>query len=582
MARKELENMFNALSDSSNGIHSFLKEYIGKCKSGEIIVGHELIQMLDILQSHFGNPDIRFELEDPHKRIKFIETHCKHFEAPFAGKPFILELFQKAVAEAIYGFKIFDEEAGRWIRLYQDILYVVGRKNGKTPFVSALILAEFFCGPKGCKVLCASNDDQQADLMFQAINSMREESKSLERKTRKNLTGIYFGNPRKPIKTGKFSYQNKGSIRKLTARTGSKEGRNIAVGAVDEVHEMKNNELVMPIQQALSTQEEPLYFELTTEGFTNDGYLDKRMKEARSVLAGEAEQPRWLIWIYTQDNEAEVWQNEQSWHKSNPGLGVIKKWSYLRKWVDLAKTNTETRAFVLAKDFNLKQNTAAAWLMENEYMNLDIFNPEDFRGHFGMAGVDLAETTDLASAKIMLMRKGSAKKYFLSKYFIPEAKLKAKEKDEGSDYQKWVADGLVEVSPGNENDFSLITKWFIRIYKQFGIRPYKVGYDNALAKYWAKEMEDMGFDLERIPQERHHMSSPMKLLGQDLRGGLVNYNANPVDMWCLGNMGFSVDSREFIMPVKIKTDKRIDGGVAKIIAYATYTRYRNDFINLLK
>ena len=29
----------------------------------------------------------------------------------------------------------------------------------------------------------------------------------------------------------------------------------------------------MPIRQALSTQDEPLYFELTTEGFTNDGYL---------------------------------------------------------------------------------------------------------------------------------------------------------------------------------------------------------------------------------------------------------------------------------------------------------------------
>ncbi|WDL98135.1 terminase large subunit [Alicyclobacillus sp. ALC3] len=559
---------------------SHLAAYINKCKSGEIIVGHELKLMLDILERHFEDPNIQFELEDAHKRIKFIETHCKHFEAPFAGKPFILELFQKAVTEAIYGFKMYDPEAGRWVRLIQDVLYLVGRKNGKTPFVSALILAEWFCGEKGCKVLCASNDDQQADLMFQAINAMREESKSLERKTRKNQTGIYFGNPRKPIKTGKFSYQNKGSIRKLTARTGSKEGRNVAIGAVDEVHEMKNNELVMPIQQALSTQEEPLYFELTTEGFTNDGYLDKRLREARQVLYGETEQPRWLIWMYTQDSEAEVWQDEQSWVKSNPGLGVIKKWSYLRKWVELAKTNTETRAFVLAKDFNIKQNTASAWLMEHEYRNVETFNLEDFRGHFGIGGVDLAETTDLACATVMLMRAGSAKKYFITKYFVPEAKLDSK--DDGRDYRKWVADGLIEVSPGNENDFSLITQWFIGLFKQYNIRPFKVGYDNALAKYWAKDMEDFGFDLERIPQERHHMSSPMKLLGQDLRSGLVNYNANEIDMWCLGNVGFKLDSNDFIMPVKIKPDKRIDGAVAKIIAYAAYTRFRSDYMTLLK
>lgn len=562
--------------------HSYLKEYIAKCRSGEILVGRELHQMFDILESHFDNPEIRFELDEAHKRIRFIETHCKHFEAPFSGKPFILELFQKAVTEALYGFKIYDEEVGRWVRLFQDVLYVVGRKNGKTPFISAIILAEFFCGPKGCKVLCASNDDQQADLMFQAINAMREESKTLERKTRKNLQGIYFGNPRKAIKSGKFSYQNKGSIRKLTARTGSKEGRNIAVGAVDEVHEMKNNELVMPIQQALSTQEEPLYFELTTEGFTNGGYLDHRLKEARQVLAGEAEQRRWLIWLYTQDSEKEVWRDEKSWVKSNPGLGTIKKWSYVRKWVELAKTNTETRAFVLNKDFNIKQNTASAWLMENEFTNHDTFDIEEFRGHVGLGAVDLAETTDLACAKIMLMRKNSARKYFLTKYFIPESKLDAK--DDSKDYRKWVDCGLIEVSPGNENDFSLITKWFINMYKQFNIRPYKVGYDNALAKYWANEMTEYGFDLERIPQERHHMSSPMKLLGDDLRANLVNYNANEIDMWCLGNTGFSIDNRGLIMPVKVKdrNDKKIDGAVTKIIAYATYTRYRSDFINLLK
>lgn len=559
---------------------SYLLEYIEKCRSGEIVVGHELLQMLDILDSHFQNPDIHFDVVEAHKRIKFIETHCKHFEAPFAGKPFKLELFQKAVTEAIYGFQIYDDEAGRWVRLYQDVLYVVGRKNGKTPFISALILAEFFAGPKGCKVLCASNDDQQADLMFQAINAMREESKSLERKTRKNLTGIYFGNPRKPIKTGKFSYQNKGSIRKLTARTSSKEGRNLTVGAVDEVHEMKNNQLVMPIQQALSTQDEPLYFELTTEGFTNDGYLDKRLRDAREVLNGEAAQPRWLIWLYTQDSESEVWQDEKTWFKSNPGLGVIKKWSYLRKWVELSKTSSETRAFVLAKDFNIKQNTASAWLMEHEYMSVEKFDLNDFRGHYGIAGVDLAETTDLACAKVLLMRRGSAKKYFLTKYFIPEAKLDSK--DDGRDYRKWAAEGLIEVSPGNDNDFSLITNWFVNLFNQYGIRPYKVGYDNALAKYWAKEMEEVGFELERIPQERHHMSGPMKLLGQDLRSGLVNYNANEIDMWCLGNAGFKIDSLDFIMPIKIKPDKRIDGAVAKIIAYAAFTRFRSEYMTLLK
>jgi len=194
-------------------------------------------------------------------------------------------------------------------------LYLAGKRltvTHNTPLVSAICLAEFFCGSVCLKILCSSNDYEQADLMFQAINAMREESPSLERVTRKNIKGIFFGNPKKPKQQGKFSYRNKGNIRKISAKTGAKEGRNIGVAAADEVHELKDNTSIMPIRQALATQDEPLYFELTTDGFINDGYLDGRLKEARQVLAGELERPRWLIWLFTQDNEAEVWQDERT------------------------------------------------------------------------------------------------------------------------------------------------------------------------------------------------------------------------------------------------------------------------------
>ncbi|GAB6170930.1 terminase large subunit [Paradesulfitobacterium aromaticivorans] len=572
-------------TELQDGTHSWLLEYIARCKSGEIIIGHELMQMLDILLSQFDNQDIKFELADAHKRIKFIETKCKHYEAPFAGKPFILELFQKAFIESIYSFKIFDAEIGRWVRLYQDVLYVVGRKNGKTPTVGAIDLSEFFCGPEGIKILCSSNDYEQAGLMLDAINNMREESSSLERVTRKNIRGIYFGNPKKPTHKGKFSYKNKGSIRKISAKTGAKEGRNIGVGSVDEVHEMKDNSSIMPIRQALSTQDEPLYFELTTEGFTNDGYLDTRMKEARQVLAGELERPRWLIWLYTQDSEKEIWQDEKTWVKSNPGLGTIKKWSFLRQMIEEAKTNRETRAFVLAKDFNIKQNQAAAWLMESEYINEETYDMEQFRGCIGLGAVDLAETTDLANAKVLIMRPGNPKKYIITKYFIPQSKIEKGTIEDKKNYQDWVNMGLIEVSPGNENDFSLITKWFVNLFKQFGIRPFKVGYDNALAKYWVKEMEDLGFDMERVNQDKYTMSSPMKLVADDLRSGLIIYNNNPIDRWCLGNTAFKFDSTgNFIMPIKINDlkNRRIDGAVTLIIAYAIYTRYRAEYLQMVR
>jgi phage terminase large subunit-like protein len=565
---------------ASVGEHSWLLEYIGKCKSGESLIGRELMQMLDMLLSHFDNSDIRFETQDAHKRIKFIQTQCRHSESPNAGKLFILELFQKAFIESIYSFKIFDTELNMWVRLYQDILFMVGKKNGKTPLVSAICLAEFFCGGLGTKILCSSNDFEQADLAFQAIDAMREQSPALANVTHKNLRGIYWGDLKKTRKKGKFSSQNKGSIRKMSAKKGNKEGRNIAVGMVDETHEMLDGTPVAPIRQGLSTQNEPLYFELTTEGTVADGYLDGRLREAREVLAGEKERPRWLIWLYTQDSEAEIWQDERTWVKSNPGMGVIKKWSYLRQMVEEAKTNSETRATVLCKDFDLKQSTGSAWLMESEIINEETYDLEQFRGCTGLGGVDLSETTDLTCAKLLIMRTGDNKKYVLTKYFIPQSKLD-KPSDPEAHYQQWVDDKLIDVSPGNENDFSYITKWFYDLYKKYNIKPYKVGYDNALAKYWVKEMESYGFDMERVDQTKYAMSSPMRLVGEDLKSKLLVYNNNPVDRYCFRNTAFKLDeSGKYILPVKIRgnTDRRIDGCVATIIAYAIYTRYRAEYL----
>ncbi len=567
---------------------SWLLEYIEKCKSGEILIGRELMQMLDILLGHFENPTavfpcgIRFETADAHKRIKFIETQCKHYESPFAGKPFILTLRQKAFTEALYSFKIYDDEVERWVRLFQEAIMLIARKCGKTPFVAALVLAEWFCGEMGTKALCSSNDYEQADLMFQAIDAMREESPVLERVTRKNIRGMYFGNPKHPKKRGKFSYQNKGNIRKISAKTGAKEGKNIKVGASDEVHEMKDNSAVMPIRQALSTQDEPLYFEITTEGFTEGGYLDERSKEARQVLNGELERWRWLIWLHTQDSEEEIWQDERTWVKSNPDLGVIKKWSFLRQMVEEAKTNSATRAYVLAKDFNIKQAGGAAWLQDAEIINPATFDIEDFRGAYYIAGNDFAETTDLTASKLLLMKPGDPMVYFWSHYWIPEEKLKNSPDD--ANYKQWERDGYMTIVKGGSVDSSIVADWQWSLYEDFGLVPFKAGYDNRFAKDYIRKFEEyFGKDSEtlNVPQEAKCLNNPMRRLESDLRRKLVNYNNRYGDFWCFRNTGIKTDNAERIQPCKRKTTHRIDGTAAAVIAYAVFEWHKSEFLTLI-
>lgn len=568
---------------------SYLHLYAEKIKSGQIVAGTHIKQGIRRFLDDFDNPELRIDLSESDKRIRFIEHECKLYEAPFSGRPFKLELFQKAIIESIYAIKKWNPEAnfgkGGWVRKYQDVLILIARKNGKTPLVAAISLSEFMCGEMGTKILYGSNDFEQADLAFSATDAMREESPSMAKRTRRNQKGIFFGNPKHRKTKGKYSYQNKGSIRKISANGKNKEGRNIKVGVVDEVHEMEDDHLIMPIQQALSTQDEPLYFEITTEGFTEDGYLDHRLADAQKVLDGELDRPDWAIWWYSQDSEEEVWQDEKSWQKSNPGIGVIKKWSYLRKQVEEAKSNPSQRAFVLAKDFNIKQNSSAAWLDEATIINTETFDPETLRGQYYIGGLDFAETTDLCSARALFEDQQTKKKYTLQMYFIPEAKADAILDDdsqlnpERKNYREWEKQGLVVICPGAEVDAELVAGWFVDLYEQYGMMPYKIGYDNWHSKDFQEIIaENFGKEvLERIGMDFMSLSGPMRSLESDLGRNVLVYNNNEIDRWCLSNTGYKTNNIGLIMPVKkYGTSKnRIDGTLSDIICYATFNRYRS-------
>ncbi len=568
---------------------SYLHLYAEQIRSGKIIAGQRIKQAVRRFLKDFDDPELRIELSESDKRIRFIEHECKLYEAPFSGRPFKLELFQKAIIESIYAIKKWNPEArfgkGGWVRKYQDVLIVIARKNGKTPLVAAVSLSEFMCGEMGTKILYGSNDFEQADLAFSATDAMREESPSMAKRTRRNQKGIFFGNPKHRKTKGKYSYQNKGSIRKISAKGKNKEGRNIKVGVVDEVHEMEDDHLVMPIQQALSTQDEPLYFEITTEGFTEDGYLDHRLADAQKVLDGELDRPDWAIWWYSQDSEEEVWQDESSWQKSNPGIGVIKKWSYLRKQVEEAKSNPSQRAFVLAKDFNIKQNSSAAWLDEATITNPETFEPEMLRGQYYIGGLDFAETTDLCSARALFEDQQTKKKYTLQMYFIPEAKADAILDDdsqlnpERKNYREWEKQGFVVICPGAEVDAELVADWFVDLYEHYGMMPYKIGYDNWHSKDFQEIIADnFGKEvLERIGMDFMSLSGPMRSLESDLARNVLVYNNNEIDRWCLSNTGYKTNNIGLIMPVKkYGTSKnRIDGTLSDIICYATFNRYRS-------
>lgn len=561
--------------------NSFLLEYKERAEAGEEVIGEELWMELDNLAEDFRNDRYYYDTGDALLRMNFMENCVRLTKSPFYNKPMVLMLWQKAFIEAVYSFKM--AESG-W-RRFKKILFMIARKNTKSETCSALGLCEFFLGNPGSDIVASSNDDAQASIVYDAIDTMRLLVDPDSTDTKRNQRFI-------------LNRHNNTKIFKLSDRTRNKEGRNIDTAFLDESHEMTDSVIAKSIEQSQSLKDEPLFFNLTTEGFIIDGYLDEELKKARAVIMKEdPDDPaaeRLLPWLYTQDSEREVWEGNREnrlWMKSNPTLGIVKKWDYLEEQVALARKSKADRIFVLSKDFNIKQNSAEAWLNLEDYDYGLTYDLESFRGAYCLGAVDLAETTDLCALKILMMKPDDPVKYIYQHYFIPETKLTENpDKIAGAKYEDWRDEGVLTVCEGNDIDLSVVADHFYMLYKEYNIRLWRCGYDQKFAKDWIKRMEYYGWmktggeesELVMILQNAQTLSNAIKLVEADFKHQLINYNDNDMDKWNFRNAGIKVmgDTGQCLI-VKMEPNKKIDGAVCLAILYEVYRRFRTDYKTLI-
>lgn len=560
--------------------NSYLLEYHARIEAGEILVGQELWQELENLRADFQNDEYFYDTTDARLRMDFMEHCVRLTKSPFYNKPMVLMLWQKALIETVYSFKMAKEskDLGMIIDRFKKIILLIARKNTKSETCSALGLSELIIGNQGSDIVCSSNDDVQSSITYDAIDTMRMLIDPDDQDTKRNQRFI-------------INKSTNSKVFKLSERTRNKEGRNIDFAIVDEIHEMLTNVIGKSIEQSQSLKDNPKFIEITTEGFVVDGYLDDELKKGRKVINGEDDTKagkRLLPWFYTQDSEQEIFLNKKSWLKSNPTLGIVKKWSYLEEQVDIAKESKADRIFVLSKDFNIKQNRVEAWLNAEDYDYESTYNLEDFRGCVCLGAVDLSETTDLTCAKILLMRPEDKTKYIHTHYFIPESKLKdSDDKNAGAHYEEWAKDGYITITDGNDIDLSLVADWFYQLYTDYNIKLLRCGYDQRFAKDYITRMEDYGWtrageELIMILQNAQTLSNAIRLCEADFRSKIINYNRNPVDKWCLKNASIKVDDKRQCLIVKSEQSKRIDGAVALAILYEMFRRYRSEYSQIIE
>lgn len=547
---------------------TWLEEYGTAVLDGKIVACEKIKRIYEKLLNDLYHPgEYHFDEEIANRHIRFIETFCKQAQGKI-GTPLQLELFQKARFQAAFGF-VDDNDN----RKYNEVLTIEGRKNGKTTECSAInidMCANDHEGSPECYNIATAKD--QANKGFEETHKMIRQSPLLRKHFRKRQGDLYFAH-------------NMGIIKALASNTNSLDGLNSHCVIIDELAAIKNRDLYDLMKQSMSSRSQPLLFCITTNGFVRDGIFDAQYEYAAGVIDGTIKDERFLPFIYELDHRDE-WDKEECWIKANPGLGAIKKLSFLRECVAKAKVDPSFKPTVMVKDFNLKENAAAAWLSYDQLNNEQTF---DYKFRYCIGGMDAADSVDLNAAKAICMRPGDENLYIKQMYWIPEEVLRAKEASrrerDDAPYKLWVEQGYMRTCPGHKVDKRVFLDWFIELRDTEDVYPLYIGYDpwhidDSLLRQFKDEFGERA--MIPVRQGAPTLAQPMTDLKGDFKAHRVIYNNNPVDKMCLLNTYTTPPDRNGnVLPDKTDRKRRIDGTAALLDAYVVLQNKKDEYLTMI-
>lgn len=504
--------------------------------------------------------------------IEFVENYCKHSKGKMGGKPFVLELWEKALVAATFG--IVHKIDGT--RKYQEVMLVVARKNGKSTLSAAIgLYLQVADGEPGAEIYaCATKKDQAKIIWLEAKRMVRKSPILLKRI--------------KTLVSELASDFNDSFFKPLGRDSDSLDGLNVHGALLDEIHAWTDQNLYDVIVDGTSSREEPLIFITTTAGTVRECVFDLKYDEAERLINGFNDidgykNDRFLPVIYELDNRKE-WTEEECWFKANPGLGTIKRLEQLRNKVNKAIANSKLIKNLLCKDFNIRETSSEAWLAFEELNNQATYDIRILKPRYGIGGADLSSTTDLTCGTVLFMVPKDNTIYVKQMYWLPEDLLEQRVREDKIPYDIWRDMGLLRTVEGNKVHYKDVTEWFLEIQNEYDIFIYSGGYDSWSADYWVEEMKShFGKDSwEPVIQGKKTLSGPMKNMGADLASKRINYNNNPILKWCLSNTAIETDKNLNIQPCKTNNQrKRIDGTASLLDAYVCLERHMEDYLNMI-
>lgn len=546
-------------------MNNYILEYYQSIKDGSVVVGKWIRLWYEYVIKGLKNKSFYFNQKKANKCIKFVENFCHHHEGELAPNLIKLELWQKAFLSVVFG--IVDKNDNRQFR---EVILVVGRKNGKSLFASAIAeYMSFLDGEYGARVYFVAPKLDQARICYDALFQMIKQEDELSERAKKRRTDIYIES-------------SNTTIQPLAFNAKKSDGLNPHLVVCDEFAAWQGDQGLKQyevLKSALGARKQPLILSISTANYV-EGVYDELTKRGTSVLLGTSNEQRLAPFIY-QIDDLTKWNDINELQKSMPNLNVSVSVDYMLEEIAIAENSLSKKAEFLTKYCNIKQNSSIAWLSA-EVIEKCAGKPlkiEDFKGCYGVLGIDLSRSTDLTACVLLIEKEGKINTF--ARFYLPANKIEEATARDGIPYQIYIQKGWLYPSGENFIDYQDVFNWCRELIEKNKIYVLQVGYDRYSSQYLINDMKQYGFHCDDVYQGEN-LTPVIRETEGLIKDGKINIGDNDLLKIHFYNSALKINAEtERQKLIKVEQRSHIDGMAAFLDAMCVRQKWWNEIGNRL-
>jgi len=470
----------------------------------------------------------------------FIERYCRAPEGDCIGQPIKLLPFQRKFILEIYDNPYQTHTA------YLSI----GKKNGKTSLIAAMLLAHL-CGPEAVQnsqIVSGAQSKDQAAVIFELARKIIELNPELSRLVRVQPSGKrLIGLARNVL------------YRALAAEGKTAHGLSPILAILDEVGQVigPTDKFISAITTAQGAYTNPLMVAISTQAPTDADLFSTWIDSQKS-----APDPRVVCHVYAAPEDCAM-DDKAAWVAANPALGVFRSMDDVEKQakqaIAMPANEPEFRNLIL----NQRVEKVSPFVARSVWQ-ANGGAPGDPKGRKMFCGLDLSAVNDL-TAFIGVDDTGGVHPTF----WLPRSGLAEKSRKDKVPYDFWEKQGFLIATPGKAIEYEMVAEFLRGFFDTHDVQA--LGFDRYNMKFLKPWLVKAGFsdsELEKFiefGQGTASMTPALRDLEVKLLNAQLRHGNHPILNMCSDNAKVTGESgaRKFD---KQRARGRIDGMTALAMA----------------